>query len=127
MNTKETQQVMKVNETYLSIYEYTGKPSGYNGIGREVNDASQKAGIKLVWRDLPEEMQRENYKRVATYPKSFLDKHFGNDVEYTVVDEATIKIIYEKLIALENKFDQLIKKLDNNVTNNNEHDDDLPF
>ena len=127
MNTNETQQVMKANESYLSIYEYTGKPAGWNGIGKEVNEAAQKAGIKTVWKDLPEEMQRETYKQVATYPKSFLDKHFGNDVEYTVVDESTIKIIHEKLIALENKFDQLIKKLDNNVTNNNEHDDDLPF
>lgn len=113
-----------VNEPYLSVYEYTGKPSGYNNVGREVNEAAQKAGIKTVWRDLPEEMQRENYKQIATYPKSFLDKHFGNDVEYTLIDDATINMIYNRLTALEDKFDQLIEKLD---TKQEEDDDDLPF
>jgi len=51
MNMKETQQVIKVNDSYLSVYEYTGKPSGYNNVGKEVNEAAQKANIKVVWRD----------------------------------------------------------------------------
>ena len=72
-------------------------------------------------------MQRENYKRIATYPTSFLDKHFGNDTQHTVVDITTLNMVYAKLTALEDKFNQLIKKLDINVTNNNEYDDDLPF
>ena len=125
MNMKETQQVMKVNDSYLSVYEYTGKPSGYNNVGKEVNEAAQKANIKVVWRDLPEDMQRENYKRIATYPTSFLDKHFGNN--NIVVDNNFLLLLHEKLIALENKFDQLLKKLDNNITDNKEEDDDLPF
>jgi hypothetical protein len=122
---KETQQVIKVNDSYLSVYEYTGKPSGYNNVGKEVNEAAQKANIKVVWRDLPEDMQRENYKRIATYPTSFLDKHFGNN--NIVVDNNFLLLLHEKLIALENKFDQLLKKLDNNITDNKEEDDDLPF
>jgi len=121
MNTNETQQVMNNVDPYLSVYEYTGKPAA-NGIGREVNEASQKAGIKMVWKDLPEEMQRENYKQVATYPKSFLDKHFGNAPAIHTLDQ-----VYQKLVELEDKFNQLITKLNINVTNTNEHDDDLPF
>lgn len=123
MNTKETPQAMKVNEQYLSIYEYTGKSATLNNIGREVNEAAQKANIKVIWRDLPEGSQRENYKQVATYPRTFLDKHFGNDVEYTLIDHATINMIYTRLTALEDKFDQLITKLDHVNTD----DDELPF
>ena len=123
MNTKETPQAMKVNEQYLSIYEYTGKSATLNNIGREVNEAAQKANIKVIWRDLPEGSQRENYKQIATYPKTFLDKHFGNDVEYTLIDDATINMIYTRLTALEDKFDQLITKLDHVNTD----DDELPF
>ena len=123
MNMKETPQAMKVNEQYLSVYEYTGKPAAANNIGREVNEAAQKANIKVIWRDLPEGSQRENYKQVATYPRTFLDKHFGNDVEYTLIDDATINMIYTRLTALEDKFDQLITKLDHVNTD----DDELPF
>ena len=125
MNTNETQQIMKVNDPYLSVYEYTGKSSGYNNVGKEVNEAAQKAGIKTIWKDLPEDMQRETYKQVATYPKSFLDQHFGNN--NIVVDKNFLLLLHEKLITLENKFDQLLKKLDNNITDNKEEDDDLPF
>ena len=124
MNTKETPQAMKINDQYLSLYEYTGKSATLNNIGREVNEAAQKANIKVIWRDLPEGSQRENYKQVATYPKTFLDKHFGNDVEYTLIDDATINMIYNRLTALEDKFDQLIEKLD---TKQEDDDDDLPF
>ena len=85
--------------------------------------AAQKANIKVIWRDLPEGSQRENYKQVATYPRTFLDKHFGNDVEYTLIDDATINMIYNRLTALEDKFDQLITKLDHVNTD----DDELPF
>ena len=123
MSTNETPQAMKVNEQYLSIYEYTGKSATLNNIGREVNEAAQKANIKVIWRDLPEGSQRENYKQVATYPRTFLDKHFGNDVEYTLIDDATINMIYTRLTALEDKFDQLITKLDHVNTD----DDELPF
>jgi hypothetical protein len=122
MNTKETQQVMKFDDVYMSLYEYTGKPAGWNGIGREVNVAAQSASIKTIWRDLPEDMQRENYKQVATYPKSFLDIHFGN------TPKPTIDQLHQKLVELENKFNALIAKLDNNITIHiNEPDDDLPF
>jgi hypothetical protein len=123
MNTKETPQAMKINDQYLSLYEYTGKSATLNNIGREVNEAAQKANIKVIWRDLPEGSQRENYKQVATYPRTFLDKHFGNDVEYTLIDDATINMIYTRLTALEDKFDQLITKLDHVNTD----DDELPF
>ena len=123
MNMNETQHAMKINDQYLSIYEYTGKSATLNNIGREVNEAAQKANIKVIWRDLPEGSQRENYKQVATYPRTFLDKHFGNDVEYTLIDDATINTIYTRLTALEDKFDQLITKSDHVNTD----DDELPF
>ena len=95
------------------------------GVWIPCNPAAQKAGIKTVWKDLPEDMQRETYKQVATYPKSFLDQHFGNN--NIVVDKNFLLLLHEKLITLENKFDQLLKKLDNNITDNKEEDDDLPF
>ena len=124
MSTNETQQVMKTVEPYLSVYEYTGRPSSFNGIGREVNEAAQRDGIKVVWRDLPVEMQRDNYKQVATYPKSFLDKHFGNDPapQAYMIDQ-----VYQKLVELENKFNQLIYKLDNQPIHVDTDDDELPF
>jgi hypothetical protein len=115
---------MKSVEPYLSVYEYTGRPSSYNGIGKEVNDAAQRDNIKVVWRDLPLDVQRENYKQVATYPKSFLDKHFGNDPapQAYMIDQ-----IYQKLVELENKFNVLINKLDNQPVHVDADDDELPF
>ena len=115
---------MKSVEPYLSVYEYTGRPSSYNGIGKEVNDAAQRDNIKVVWRELPLEVQRDNYKQVATYPKSFLDKHFGNDPapQAYMIDQ-----IYQKLLELENKFNILINKLDKHPSHVDADDDELPF
>lgn len=114
---------MKVNEHFISIYEYTGKSAGVNNIGKEINDAARKGGIQVIWRELPEEIKRDNYTKVATYPKSFLDTYFGNDVKYTVIADATISMLFEKLTALEEKFDKIIKNSDIKQ----EEDDDLPF
>jgi hypothetical protein len=125
MNMKETPQAMKVNDQYLSVYEYTGKSAILNNIGREVMDAALKEGIKVVWRELPPDIKRENFTQVATYPRTFLDKYFGNDAKYTVIDDATINMIYNRLTALEDKFDQLIEKLD--TKQEEDDDDDLPF
>jgi hypothetical protein len=115
---------MKSVEPYLSVYEYTGRASSFNGIGKEVNDAAQRDGIKVVWRDLPIDVQRDNYKQVATYPKSFLDKHFGNDPapQAYMIDQ-----IYQKLVELETKFNLLIYKLDNQPIHVDTDDDELPF
>jgi hypothetical protein len=115
---------MKTVEPYLSVYEYTGRPTSFNGVGREVNEAAQKEAIKVVWRDLPIEVQRDNYKQVATYPKSFLDKHFGNDPapQAYMIDQ-----IYQKLVELETKFNLLIYKLDNQPVHVDTDDDELPF
>jgi uncharacterized protein YaaN involved in tellurite resistance len=115
---------MKSVEPYLSVYEYTGRASSFNGIGKEVNDAAQRDNIKVVWRDLPIDVQRENYKQVATYPKSFLDKHFGNDPapQAYMIDQ-----IYQKLVELETKFNLLIYKLDNQPVHVDTDDDELPF
>jgi hypothetical protein len=115
---------MKSVEPYLSVYEYTGRASSFNGIGKEVNDAAQRDNIKVVWRDLPIEVQRDNYKQVATYPKSFLDKHFGNDPapQAYMIDQ-----IYQKLLELENKFNILIYKLDKQPIHVDADDDELPF
>ena len=120
-----------IKEQYVSIYEYTGKSATLNNVGREVMDAALKEGIKIVWRDLPPEITRENYNRVATYPKTVLDKHFGNDVKYTLIDDATINMIYNRLTALEDKFDQLIESINCQLIEKLDHvntdDDELPF
>lgn len=124
-----------INEMYVSIYEYTGRSATLNNVGREVMDAALKEGIKVVWRDLPPDMKRENFTQVATYPRSFLNKFFGNDVKYTMIDPVTLNMLFDKLTSLEEKFNDLIKKLDNKqeeqlitkLDHVNTDDDELPF
>jgi hypothetical protein len=115
---------MRSVDEYLSVYEYTGRASSFNGIGREVAEAAKRDGIKVVWRELPESSQRDNYKHVATYPRTFLDKHFGNEPSPPAY---MLDKVYQKLVELENKFNQLIYKLDNQPGHVNTDDDELPF
>ena len=113
---------MKSVDEYLSVYEYTGRTSSFNGVGREVNEAAKREGIKIVWRELPEEIQRDDYKHIATYPRSFLDKHFGNEPSPPA---HMLDKVYQKLLELEEKFNILINKLDKPI--HIDIDDDLPF
>jgi hypothetical protein len=131
MNTKETQQVMKDNnETYLSLFEYLGKGSGGSNIGREVTAEAVKRGIEIKWRMLPKEAQKPEYTQVQLYPISFLDEYFATKPEMDltpIVRRSALKQIYERLEDLELKFKTLLNKLETNVTNNDEYDDELPF
>jgi hypothetical protein len=137
MNTKETQQVMENNETYVSLFEYLGKGSGGTNIGREVTAEAVKQGIDIKWKTLPKEAQKPEYTQVQIYPLAFLDEYFGNmdnanniDVDRSpLVRRSALIEIQKRFETLEAKFEQLIKKLETNVTNSNEPNDDydLPF
>ena len=128
---KEIQQVMKDNnETYISLFEYLGKGSGGSNIGREVTAEAVKQGIEIKWRMLPKEVQKPEYSQVQLYPISFLDEYFATKPEMDltpIVRRSALKQIYERLDELEWKFKSLLNKLETNVTNNDEYDDELPF
>ena len=134
MNTKETQQVMENNETYVSLFEYLGKGSGGTNIGREVTAEAVKRGIDIKWRMLPKEAQRPEYTQVQLYPISFLDSYFSNDtnagnveIDRTpLVRRSELLKLQQRLQELEAKFDAVIKKLDVPTTKL-EDDYDLPF
>ena len=131
MNTKETQQVMKNNDdTYISLFEYLGKGSGGSNIGREVTAEAIKRGVDIKYRMLPKEAQKPEYNQVQLYPVSFLDEFFATKPEMDltpIVRRSALIEIYQRLEELEFKFETLLKKLENNVTNSNGNDDDLPF
>jgi hypothetical protein len=122
---------MKNNdETYISLFEYLGKGSGGSNIGREVTAEAIKKGIEIKWRMLPKEVQKPEYTQVQLYPISFLDEYFTSKPEMDltpIVRRSALIEIHQRLEDLESKFNMLIKQLDNNVTNNNDDDNDLPF
>lgn len=130
MNTKEIQQVMENNETYLSLFEYLGKGSGGTNTGREVTAEAVKRGIEIKWRMLPKEVQKPEYTQVQLYPISFLDSYFGNNTNLEMdrtplVRRSELLKLQQRLEALESMFQDVIKKLD--VPTKLEDDYDLPF
>jgi hypothetical protein len=130
MNTKEIQQVMENNETYVSLFEYLGKGSGGTNTGREVTAEAVKRGIEIKWRMLPKEVQKPEYTQVQLYPISFLDSYFGNnsnpEMDRTpLVRRSELLKLQQRLEALESMFQDVIKKLD--VPTKLEDDYDLPF
>ena len=130
MNTKETQQVMENNETYVSLFEYLGKGSGGTNTGREVTAEAVKQGIEIKWRMLPKEVQKPEYTQVQLYPISFLDSYFANDTNPEIdrtplVRRSELLKLQQRLEALESMFQDVIKKLD--VPTKLEDDYDLPF
>lgn len=118
---------MKNKEEYISLYDYTGEATRETGKGRDVYNAAKKCGIQVIYKDLPEDRQRENYTRVATYPRSFLDEYFGVQTEPATMNPSNYRELELRIIALEQKIKQLDQQNTLNVTNNNEYDDDLPF
>jgi hypothetical protein len=130
MNTKETQQVMENNETYVSLFEYLGKGSGGTNTGREVTAEAIKQGIEIKWRMLPKEVQKPEYTQVQLYPISFLDSYFANDTNPEIdrtplVRRSELIKLQQRLEKLELMFQDVIKKLD--VPIKLEDDYDLPF
>jgi hypothetical protein len=122
---------MKNNDQYMSLYDYSGKASRESGLGQKVYEASKKKNIHVIYQDLPPDLSRPEYNRVATYPKSFLDEYFGKttpgDTFASELAHSDLLYLLERLQSLEKKFEELTKKLDINVTNSNESIDDLPF
>jgi len=115
---------MKNSEQYVSLYDYTGKGSRATGLGKKIYEAAKEKGIHVIYTDIPEERQHPEYNRVATYPKAFLDEYFGKTSE----SDITVEYVHQKLLELKEQFDQLVAKLEPNVTNSVESDDDdLPF
>ena len=123
---------MKSNEQYMSLYDYRGQASKESGLGKTVYEAAKKKDVHVIYQDLPPDLSKPEYNRVATYPISFLDEYFGKETPtvQTTTTPPSSDLIYllGRLEAIEKQFAELIKKLDN-VTNSNEHDtdDDLPF
>jgi len=113
---------MKSNEQYMSLYDYRGQASKESGLGKTVYEAAKKKDVHVIYQDLPPDLSRPEYNRVATYPKWFLDDYFGVDTDVSIED------VYSQLVELKKKFDELISKLEPNVTNSVESvDDELPF
>jgi len=119
---------MNSNDQYVSLYDYRGQTSRETGLGQKVYEAAKEKGVHVIYHDLPEDRSKPEYNRVATYPKSFLDEYFGKSTD-TNASTVSIEDVYRKLVELKEQFDQLISKLETNVTNSNEpiDDDDLPF
>ena len=64
---------MEPRETFLSLYEYLGKPAGPE-LGKKVAAAATKACLKLQTRAV----SNPNYTgMVFLYPKDFLDGFFA--------------------------------------------------
>ncbi len=134
MNMKETQQVMKSEEQFLSLYEYSGQGSRTSGLGKRVLEAAKERGIETRYKPLPEAMQTSEYKSVLIYPVSFLDEYFSSqtDLQSPIVrksqlldTESRINLLETRLKNLEAKFAEVIKKLE--IPTKLEDDYDLPF
>ena len=123
MNTKETQQVMN-NDEYISLYDYRGAGSRESGLGQKVFNAAKEKSVHVIYKDIPEERQRPEYTRVATYPKWFLNEYFG-----VAPDALEIRIVSleAKVEMLGNIIAKLTETPNNHVTSSNEWDDELPF
>jgi hypothetical protein len=133
MNTKETVQATVNNDTYVSLYEYLGKGSRDTGTGQLVSAEALKRGIKPQTKLLPKEMQRPEFSSVQTYPMSFLDEYFANNLEHDmtpVVRRSALTILQARIDTLEKNYAELIKLLPNatiELTAQDTQDDDLPF
>ena len=133
MNTKETVQATVNNDTYVSLYEYLGKGSRDTGTGQLVSAEALKRGIKPQTKLLPKEMQRPEFSSVQTYPMSFLDEYFANNLEHDmtpVVRRSALTILQARIDTLEKNYAELIKLLPNTpieLTAEDTQDDDLPF
>ena len=121
MNTKEIRQVMS-KTVYVSLYDYLGRSTSKSDEGIKVAELAASKGIKPGTKILPEEMQTDKYKSVATWPVHFLDGIYKRPEQILVRQDQFI-MLREKVDRLENKLNELI-----NVTNSNVGPaDDLPF
>ncbi len=121
MNTKGIQQVM--NKTaYVSLYDYLGRSTAKSDEGIKVAELAASQGIKPGSKLLPEELQNDKYKSVATWPVHFLDSIYKKP-QQVLVRQDQFDMLRDKVTRLENKLNELI-----NATNSNVGPaDDLPF
>ena len=121
MNTKEIRQVMS-KTVYVSLYDYLGRSTANSDDGIRVAELAASRGIKSGTKMLPEELQNDKYKSVATWPIDFLDSIYKRP-EQILVRKDQFDMLHDKVTRLENKLNELI-----NVTNSNVGPaDDLPF
>ena len=107
---------------YVSLYEYLGRSIKNSDDGYKVSELAQEKGIKPKYRILPEELQTDKYKSVATYPIDFLDSIYKRS-DQVIVRKDELYEVLNRIQSLETKLEELL-----NVTNKYESDDDdLPF
>lgn len=126
------------NDGYVSLYDYLGKASRESGLGKEVTKTAVERGIKIKYKLLPNELQTSNYKHVHTYPISFLNEYFSDNIELannTLLRVNALKPLTDRIKVLEEKINQLLTQNYQYDTNNYERNDepgesdeyDLPF
>ena len=130
---------MKSKDQYISLYNYRGMAHRGTKEGQRVYETAKEKNIRVIYENLPENKVTGEYTQVATYPRSFLDEYFGQttvEVETETSTETSaadaiingFRTLMTRITTLETQVAELTKKLENNVTNSNEHDDDdLPF
>jgi hypothetical protein len=112
------------NDEYISLYDYRGAGSRETGLGQKVYNAAKEKQVQVIYKDIPEDRQRPEYNRVATYPKWFLDEYFEVSPSDTLLErldalESKLEVLTDLVTRLHNK--------NNHVTSSDEWDDELPF
>jgi hypothetical protein len=107
---------------YISLYDYLGRSVRNSDDGYKVAEMAIQKGIKPKYKKLPEEVQTDKYKSVATYPIDFLDSIYKRP-EQNLVRKDELYAVLRKVKELEEKLNNIL-----NATNSNVNDaDDLPF
>ena len=107
---------------YISLYDYLGRAVRNSEDGIYVSQKAQERGIKPRTKLLPEEVQTDQYKSVATYPIDFLDTIYKRS-DQVIVRRDELNQVLDRIKNLEIKLQELL-----NATNKHEPDaDDLPF
>ena len=107
---------------YISLYDYLGRAVRNSEDGIYVSQKAREQGIKPRAKLLPEEVQTDKYKSVATYPIDFLDSIYKQSDQNLVRKDELYEVL-NRIQSLETKLNKLL-----DATNSNVNDaDDLPF
>lgn len=107
---------------YISLYEYLGRSTAKNKDGLEVAKLADEKGIKPKYKMLPESMQTDDYKSVATYPIDFLDTIYKRQ-DQVLVRKDELNEVLARIRDLETNLNKLLNANNINVG----PADDLPF